>query len=80
MARKIGLAVLMVLLIAGGLAGVKALQVRKLLEAGKSFAPPSESVSTFVVRQEKWQTTLSAIGSVTAVQGLNVTTEVPGLV
>jgi membrane fusion protein (multidrug efflux system) len=80
MARKIGIAVFLVLLVAGGLAGVKALQVRKLVEMGKSYAPPPESVASFVAREEKWQSTLSAIGSITAAQGVNVTTEVPGLV
>ncbi|HVV72783.1 MAG TPA: efflux RND transporter periplasmic adaptor subunit, partial [Verrucomicrobiae bacterium] len=80
MARKIALAVLIVLVIIGGLAGIKVLQVRKLVEVGKSYAPPPESVSAFVAREEKWQGTLSAIGSVTAVQGVEVTTEVPGLV
>src|SRR5262249_30356067 len=37
-------------------------------------------VSSTIVREEKWQTTLTAIGSVTAVEGVNVTTEVAGLV
>lgn len=80
MARKIAVSVLIVLVIVGALAGVKALQIRKLTEFGKSYAPPPESVSSFVAREEKWQGTLSAIGSVTAVQGVEVTTEVPGLV
>jgi membrane fusion protein (multidrug efflux system) len=80
MARKITISVLIVLVILGALAGVKALQVRKLMEIGKSFALPPESVSSFVAREEKWQSTLTAIGSITAVQGVNVTTEVPGLV
>ena len=80
MARKIGLAVFIVLLVTGVLVGVKALQVRKLVEMGKSYAVPPESVSSFVTKQEKWQGTLNAIGSITAVQGVNVTTEVPGLV
>ncbi len=80
MARKITISVLIVLVILGALAGVKALQVRKLMEIGKSFTLPPESVSSFVAREEKWQSTLTAIGSITAVQGVNVTTEVPGLV
>ena len=63
MIRKILLAVFIVLLVVGGLAGVKALQFRKLMAAGKSFAPPPESVSSAVVREEKWQGTLTAIGS-----------------
>ena len=80
MARKIGIAVVIVLLIFGALAGVKVMQVRKLMDVGKSYAPPPESVSAFVARQEKWQGTLTAIGSVMAAQGVSVTTEVPGLV
>jgi membrane fusion protein (multidrug efflux system) len=80
MARKIVFAVLLVVLILGGLAGVKALQVKKLVAIGKSYTVPPESVSSTVAREEKWQGTLTAIGSVTAVQGVNVTTEVAGLV
>lgn len=78
--RKIGLAVLIVVLVVGGLAGVKVMQVQKLMAMGKTFTIPPESISAAAVREEKWEGTLSAIGSITAVQGVNVTTEVPGLV
>jgi membrane fusion protein (multidrug efflux system) len=80
MARKIGFAVLIVILVLGGLAGVKVLQVRKLMALGKAYTVPPESVSSVVANEEKWQGTLTTIGSVTAVQGVNVTTEVAGLV
>src|SRR5690242_4093699 len=80
MARKIIFALVIVVLILGGLAGVKALQVKKLVAIGKSYTVPPESVSSAVAREEKWQGTLTAIGSVTAVQGVNVTTEIAGLV
>lgn len=80
MTKKIGLAILIVVLVVGALAGVKALQVQKLTAVGKAFAVPPECVSSALVREEKWEGTLSAIGSITAVQGVNVTTEVPGLV
>jgi len=49
------------------LAGIKALQVKTLVTAAKSFAPPPESVSSVVVRQERWESTINAIGSVMAV-------------
>ncbi len=62
MARKIGIAIFIVLLVGGGMAGVKALQVRKLMEAGKSFAQPPETVSAAQAHEEKWQGTLTAIG------------------
>src|ERR1035438_7190948 len=73
MIRKISLAVFIVLLVLGGLAGVKALQFKKLIAAGKGFVPPPECVSAAVVREDKWQDSLTAIGSVTAVQGVTVT-------
>ncbi|MEP6663250.1 MAG: efflux RND transporter periplasmic adaptor subunit [Verrucomicrobiota bacterium] len=50
---------------------------------GATFAAmpaPTETVSSAVVREEKWQDQLSAVGSVTAVQGVNVTTENAGTV
>ena len=68
------------LLVIGALAGVKILQIRKLMAGSKSFASPPESVSTVLGREEKWQGTLTAIGSVTAVQGVMVTPEIPGIV
>jgi len=80
MIRKISIAVFIVLLALGGLAGVKALQFKRLIAAGKSFAPPPESVSAAVAREEKWQGTLTAIGSIIAVQGVTVTPEIPGIV
>jgi membrane fusion protein (multidrug efflux system) len=80
MTRKTFIAVFVVLLVVGALAGVKTLQIRKLMAGGKSFAAPPESVSTVVAREEKWQGTLTAIGSVTAVQGVTVTPEIAGLV
>ena len=80
MTRKVLLAVFIVLLVLGGLAGVKVLQFKKLIAAGKSFAPPLESVSAAVVHEEKWQGTLTAIGSVTAVQGVTVSPEIAGIV
>ena len=80
MKTKIAISLLIVVLIVTGLAGVKALQVKTLIAAGKSFTPPPESVSSVVVRQARWQSTLTAIGSVTAVEGVNVTTELAGLI
>jgi membrane fusion protein, multidrug efflux system len=80
MKLKIALAVLIVLAVVGAAAGVKVLQIRKLMAAGKSFAPPPESVSTVAVGEAQWQMTLTAIGSVTAVQGVTITPEIAGTV
>ena len=80
MKRKIAIAVLIVLVIFAGLAGVKALQIKKLIAAGAAFVPPPESVSSAVAREEKWQGFVSAIGTIAAVQGVTVTPDMPGIV
>jgi membrane fusion protein (multidrug efflux system) len=78
MKSKIVVSVVIVLAVLGGLAGVKALQIRKLIDAGKAYQQPPETVSSAVAHAEKWQRTLTAIGSITAVQGVNVTAEASG--
>ncbi len=80
MKSKIALALLVVLLVGGGLAGVKMLQIRKLIAAGQAFVTPPETVSSVLVREEKWQDTLTAIGSIAAVQGVSITPDIPGTV
>ena len=80
MKTKIAVAIFIVLLVAGGLAAVKTAQIQKLIANGKAFAPPPETVSSTVVHEEKWQGTLTAIGTIAAIQGVNVTSELPGLV
>ena len=80
MIRKILIAVFIVLVVVGALAGIKTLQIKTLIAGGKSFVLPPETVSSAVAREEKWQGTLTAIGSVTAVQGVTVTPEIAGLV
>ncbi len=62
------------------LGGIKALQIRALIQAGSSFSVPAETVSAAEVREETWETTLSAVGSVTAVQGVELRAELAGTV
>ena len=60
--------------------GVKALQIKKAMAQGASYQPPPEAVTTVVARQEEWTTTLNAIGSVAAVNGVTVSADLPGVV
>ena len=62
------------------LAGVKALQIRALIAAAPSFAPPPETVASAVAHEEKWPDTLTAVGSVSAAQGVTVAPEIAGTV
>lgn len=80
MIKKILAALLLVALIVGGLAVIKVLQIQTLIAFGKSYQPPAEVVSTAAVKTDQWRDTLSAVGSITAVQGVHLTAEIPGTV
>lgn len=53
-------------------------QLRKLYLS--HYTPPPITVSATLSQAEVWQPTLPAVGTLTAVQGVNVTTQVPGKV
>ncbi len=80
MAKKIILTLVIVLVLVGLLASVKGLQFQTMFAQGASFAPPPETVTTATVRREDWQPTLTAVGSVAAVQGVMLGAELAGAV
>jgi membrane fusion protein, multidrug efflux system len=80
MKKRVILVVLGLLLVIALLAGVKALQIGAMIDHGKKFVPPPETVTTATVGAESWETALSATGSLTAVQGVTVAAEIPGKV
>lgn len=80
MKRYVLVAVVLLAAVLAVLAGVKVLQIRTLIAAGAAFQPPPEAVGTALVQEDSWPGTLGAIGSVTAVQGVNVTAELNGTV
>jgi membrane fusion protein, multidrug efflux system len=80
MIRKIALAILILVLVIAGLAGIKFAQIKQLMAGSKSFAPPPENVSTALAHEETWQGSLTAIGTLAAVQGVTITPELAGIV
>jgi membrane fusion protein, multidrug efflux system len=80
MKKKIILAAGLVLAVLVVLAGVKALQIRTLIQSGASFRPPPEAVASAEARAERWPRALTAIGSITAEQGVNVPADLAGTV
>jgi membrane fusion protein (multidrug efflux system) len=75
--------ILMLLIVAaflGGLWAVKARQIKSGMAAQASFQPPPEAVTTAVARQEEWPATVKGLGTVTAVQGVTVSADLPGMV
>jgi membrane fusion protein, multidrug efflux system len=78
MKLKIVIAIGVVVVIIGALAGTKVLQIKKLTST--PWTQPPETISSAVAHPEKWQDSFSAVGSITAVQGVMVTPEIAGTV
>ncbi len=78
--KRIFIVVAGVLVVISALAGIKALQIRKMIDQGKKMVPPPEIVTTAAVRRESWETVLAAVGSLSAVQGVTVSAELAGKV
>lgn len=80
MPARILIAVVGVLLVIGGLGAVKGLQIGRMVAYSKAFAPPAQTVAATAVAPADWEATLSAVGSLEAVQGVTVTAELAGKV
>ena len=80
MKKRIMFAILGLAVIIAALAIIKALQIRAMVEHGKHFVPPPETVTTAKAKPESWETALTAVGTLTAVQGVNVAAELAGKV
>lgn len=78
MKKRIAFAILGVLIAAGILAGIKTLQIGKMIDQGKAYVPPPETVTSYQVQTQSWAGELTAVGSLTAVQGVTVAAEAPG--
>ncbi len=80
MIKRIILTILGLLLVIGAVAGVKVLQIRQMIAAGKHRTPPPAIVTTAKVQAQTWQTSLTTVGSLSAVQGVTIAAELPGKV
>ena len=73
------LVIMLVAAMAGGLAFQKYLQIQQQIAEG-SHAPPPISVTVAKAEAAMWKSRVAAIGSLVAFQGVNVTTEVSGVI
>ncbi|BDC39287.1 efflux RND transporter periplasmic adaptor subunit [Paraburkholderia terrae] len=64
----------------GALVGFNLFKAHMIRKFMASNAAPAATVTSAVARYQSWQPQLSAVGSLRAVRGVDVTTEVPGLV
>src|SRR5881397_4041032 len=80
MAKRMIVMLTVTALFVAALGFVKFKQIQTAVAQGAAFQPPPEAVTTIVTRQEQWPATLSAIGTVAAVQGVTVSADLPGTV
>lgn len=80
MAKRMILMLVTVAVVLGGLGFLKFHQVQAAIAQFSSFQPPPEAVTTVVAQAVRWDASLSAIGTVTPVQGVTVSADLPGLV
>src|SRR5919109_2616007 len=80
MAKRMLVMLSVTLAIVAGLGFVKFKQVQTAIAQGAAFQPPPEAVTTIVASEERWPSTLTAIGTVAAVRGVTVSADLPGVV
>ena len=62
------------------IAGIKVWQFAVMISAGKKMVPPPTTVTSAEAKKADWQPMLTAIGSVSAVQGAMISAELAGTV
>ncbi len=80
MAKRMIVMLTVTALFVAALGFVKFKQIQTAIAQGAAFQPPPEAVTTILARQDRWPATLSAIGTVAAVQGVTVSADLPGTV
>ncbi len=80
MIKRIALSVLLLVIIAGILGGIKYLQFDRMTAQGKAFSMPPTAVTVAPVARMDWEVRLAAVGTLDAVQGVTVTAELTGKV
>ncbi|MGD1018159.1 MAG: efflux RND transporter periplasmic adaptor subunit [Verrucomicrobiia bacterium] len=68
------------LLFIGGIGAWKVMQIRAGMAQFAKYAAPPEAVTTTVAKRERWQPALSAVGSLRAVNGVTVSTDLAGII
>jgi membrane fusion protein (multidrug efflux system) len=62
------------------LAGIKVLQIGTMIKSGQAFVPPPESVTSAKAQTANWSAATAAVGTLIAVHGVTLSSEVTGTV
>ena len=67
--------IVLVVLVIAGLGFFKYRQIQKGMAMKDMFAPPPAAVTTYVAKPQSWQPSLSTVGTLKAVNGVVVSTD-----
>lgn len=79
MVKRLIAVIVLLVLIFGGIFGWKYLQIQRMMAQMSKPRPPA-TVASAEAQRETWHPSLQAVGSLVAVQGVDVSTEVTGIV
>ena len=80
MARRMILMLSIMALLIAALGTWKFNSIQAAIAQGAAFQPPPEAVTTVIAEPERWDASLGTIGTVTAVRGVTVSADLPGIV
>ena len=80
MAKRLFVTLGITALLVAALGFVKFRQIQTAIAQSASFQPPPDAVTTIVAHEERWPSSLNAIGTVAPVQGVTVSADLPGIV
>jgi len=80
MIKRFIIVALSLVLVFGGIFGWKAYQQQQITERLAATGPSAVTVSTTVAKTEFWAHKINTVGSLRAIQGVEVSAEVPGIV
>ena len=80
MIKRMLIMLALVVLFVAGIGAWKVTQVRMAIAQSAKLAPPPTAVTTAVARRGRWQPALGAVGSLRAVNGVTVSTDLAGIV
>jgi membrane fusion protein, multidrug efflux system len=80
MARRMILMLVVVTVVVAVIGSIKVHQIQTAIAEAAAFQPPPVAVTTTLAREARWPSALAAIGTVTAVHGVTVSADLPGIV
>jgi membrane fusion protein (multidrug efflux system) len=78
--KRWAIAIVVLVAIFAVLAGIKVVQIKTMIDAGKKMVPPPEAVASAEVSEVDWQPTQAAVGTLVAFHGVTLSAELTGTV